>query len=287
MNKLDLAQTLIAIADCGSITKAADHLHQTTAAISKKLTKLEAHLSVQLLLRQGREFGLTEAGQRYYAEMKKVIAQFELAERSVEQKSQLPRGSLKVVANEYYANTKIMPKLAQFLKKFPDLNLTLETAEILPNFKAKKMDILFGISNAGADNLVRKRIDTTNYVICAAPNYFKVKSAPKSISELLQYDFISHSARQTPDLIRFDEGSDLLMSAKCYFNHSNLMIDAAVRGLGFIWTHENLVADLLKKKKLIPILKKHTRKSIPIYVYYEQKPQIDLKIKAFMEFFTN
>lgn len=287
MNKLELAEALIAIADSGSITKAAVRLNQTTAAISKKLTKLEEHLATQLVLRQGKEFGLTEAGQRYYIEVKKALTQFKLAEKLVEQKTQKPRGTLKVVANEYYAKTHIMPKLAAFLKKFPKIELMIEIAEILPNFSAKKMDILYGISAAGSENLVQKRVAVTRYVLCASPKYMKQKNEPKSLAELLQYDFITHSARHKPNLISLDENSTVLIQPKCQFNNSNLTIEAALLGLGFIWTHENFVQDLLKQKKLVTILDKYTKNPINIYVYYEYKTQIDAKIKAFMDFFTS
>ena len=44
--------------------------------------------------------------------------QFNLAEHSATQKIQEPQGTLKVVANHYYAKTRIVPKLKSFLTKF-------------------------------------------------------------------------------------------------------------------------------------------------------------------------
>jgi len=65
-------------------------LHQTNAAISKKLSKLEAHLGTQLVHRERKGFTLTEAGQHYYHEAKKALAQFNVAERSVVQENKEP-----------------------------------------------------------------------------------------------------------------------------------------------------------------------------------------------------
>jgi DNA-binding transcriptional LysR family regulator len=157
MNKLDLAEALIAIADTGSIQKSAIKLHQTNAAISKKLTKLEAHLSIQLVNRGRKGLTLTEAGQRYYHEAKKALAQFVQAEQCVIQTKIQPRGELTVVANQYYAENFIIPKLAKFLTRYLELKVNLEVAEILPDFNARKMDVLFGVATVGSEELVRKK----------------------------------------------------------------------------------------------------------------------------------
>jgi DNA-binding transcriptional LysR family regulator len=286
MNKLDLAEALIAIADSGSIQQAASKLHQTNAAISKKLAKLEAHLATQLIQRQRKGMILTEAGQRYYHEAKKALAQFNLAEEVVTQSRIHPRGELKVVSNCYYAENYILPELPHFLACYPDILLTLEVAEILPNFNAKKMDILFGVSVAGELHLVQKRIDTTRYVLCASPQYLTQKGTPQSSIELLQHDFIGHSMRKTQNVIMLDQDKQILIKPKLLFNNTQLMIQAAVADLGFIWTHENIVSDFLINKKLIRILDNLTRQPITVYAYYEQQQYSNPKIQAFMKIFA-
>lgn len=144
MNKFDLAQALIAIVDSGSIHKAATKLFQTDAAVSKKLSKLEEHLEVQLLERNRKGLLLTEAGQRYYREIKKALNQFDLAEQCLSEERKEPQGELRVTLNPYYTKTMIMPRLQEFLKRYPKILLSLDVSEVLPDFNAKKMDILWG-----------------------------------------------------------------------------------------------------------------------------------------------
>src|SRR5690606_40248592 len=61
---MDLAglNAFIAIAETGSFSLAAERLHLTQPAVSKRLAALEAQLDVRLFDRLGREIGLTEAG---------------------------------------------------------------------------------------------------------------------------------------------------------------------------------------------------------------------------------
>lgn len=286
MNKIDLAEALIAIADSGSIHEAATRLHQTNAAISKKLTKLENHLRVQLVHRTRKGLILTEAGQRYYHEAKKALTQFALAEQSIIQSAIQLRGELKIVANQYYAQTLLLPKLSSFLAQYSELKVNLDIAEVLPDFNAKKMDILLGVSALGEGQIVRKKIAVTRYVLCASPIYLKQRGIPKTPSELLQHDTIAHSARKPNEMIILDHEKQLILTPKLLVNNTQLMIQAALAHLGIIWTHENMLEDLITKKKLVCVLNEYTKKSINIYAYYKYQPYRDPKIQAFMDFFV-
>lgn len=289
MNKLDLMEALIAIADNGSIQQAAIKLHQTNAALSQKLSKLEAHLATQLIKRDRKGLVLTEAGQRYYHEAKKAIEQFNLAERSILHENTQPQGELKIAANPYFSQTIILPKLAAFSARYPDLFINIDVAEILPCVNLKRVHVLYGVAFRGHDdieNLVRKKIATTKYVLCASPVYLKKNVKPNTTAELLQHDFISHSARKYPEIIILDDDKQIVLKPKLLLNNTQQIINAALEGLGFIWVHEYMVSDLLANKKLMCLLENQTKEPVQIYAYYEYQPYRDPKIQAFMDFFA-
>lgn len=285
MNTLDLAQALIAIADNGSIHKAAAKLFQTDAAISKKLSKLEAHLGTQLIQRDRKGLLLTPTGQRYYHEAKKALEQFSLAERCVAHETIQPRGELRVTSNFYYSQTIIMPRLPEFLSRYSQIMFILDVAEVSVDFNARKMDILFGSSHAGDEQLVRKKIDSSRYVLCASPRYLKQHGMPHSAAELLQHNYIAHCARKPLNLIPLDHDQQIAVKPKLLVNNSQMMIQAALAHLGFIWTIEHIVTELIAKKKLVPLLVPYLQRSIDVYAYHEYQPYLDPKIKAFMEFY--
>lgn len=286
MNKVELAEALIAIADSGSIHKAAIKLCQTDAAISKKLSKLEEYLEVQLIQRSRKGLLLTDAGQRYYHEIKKALNQFNLAEQCLIEERQEPQGELRVTLNPYYTQTMIMPKLGEFLKRYPKILLTLDVSEVLPDFNAKKMDILWGTSLLGEEQLVRKKICETHYVLCASPQYIKGKGMPHTISELLQHDIIVHAARKPPYFISFKNNQKLIIEPILLVNNSQAMVQAALEHIGLFWSHEYVVEKLVAQKKLIYILPDEMEKSKPVYAFYEFKIYKDPKIKAFIDFYS-
>src|SRR5882672_5383574 len=117
-------QLLIAIADGGSFTAAAASLGLTPSAVSKAVTRVEARLGVQLLLRTTRRVAFTEAGEAYVARGRQVIADFEGLEREMSSrtKTRIMRGTLRVSAPATYGSVKVAPLLVQLARKHPDLD---------------------------------------------------------------------------------------------------------------------------------------------------------------------
>ena len=285
MNKFELAQTFLIIADKGSIQAAAETLSQSEAAVSKKLKRLEEWLEVQLIIRKRTGLILTEAGQHYYQASKKAIEHFQEAEACFRQKKKTPQGTLNVVSNEYYFRYFILPHLANFSKKYPKIILNINIAEILPNFQDKPVDIVFGGSATGTDNMVRKKIHETRYVLCASPQYLKKHGTPRATAELLQHQFIAHASRNPPNIITLDNDERIILTPALMMNNTSMMIETCLKNLGFIWTHENLVETHLKNKTLVRFLDKFTQQTSGIYAYYEYQYFINPCIKAFMDQF--
>lgn len=286
MNQLDLIQALIAVADAGSVQKAAAQLNQTTSAISRKITKLEASLGVQLLKRHRSGTVLTDIGQRYYYECKEALAQLKKAEQLAQATLNHPEGKLRVVSNQYYAKNWLMPKLPSFLQRYPDIELHLDIQEIQPNFEKNKMDIIFGVHTQGSDDLVRKRIDSYRRILCAAPQYLKKHGCPKCPSELLQHQFIVHEARLQQNSIVLDDDESVLTKPFLFINQSQMIIEAALNNLGIIWTAETIVQPWLDNCQLIEIMKTKNQRQVDVYLYYRYQKHPDTKISAFVEHFS-
>ena len=70
---LDELQAYVAVIDCGSISAAAELLEQTASAVSRALSRLEEKLDVTLLRRTTRRLEITEEGQAFLLQARKII----------------------------------------------------------------------------------------------------------------------------------------------------------------------------------------------------------------------
>lgn len=116
-------RAIVAIADSGSFTLAARHLHLTQPAVSMQVRELEAVVG-QVLVDGRREMRLTSAGEILVRYAREAIGALELAEVELKALKGLAAGTLEVVAistAEYF----VPHLLAEFGRRYPDINFRL------------------------------------------------------------------------------------------------------------------------------------------------------------------
>ncbi|MGA7631312.1 MAG: LysR family transcriptional regulator, partial [Terriglobales bacterium] len=119
-------QMLVAIAEEGTVQKAAESLFRTGPAVSMAVGKLERELGTPLLDRsKGRDFRLTDAGEVLVAYAKRLLALRDEAAEAVEEIRNVKRGQLRIGANQSIGEY-LLPRLTQaFHAQHPGVKLKL------------------------------------------------------------------------------------------------------------------------------------------------------------------
>ena len=86
----------VAVADCGGFQKAADHLHLTQTALSRRLMNLEAALGLRLIERTTRSVAPTETGRRFLPQARRLLADLEAALTEVRETGKARRGDVTI-----------------------------------------------------------------------------------------------------------------------------------------------------------------------------------------------
>ena len=89
---------LVAAVDQGSLSGASRVSGISLASVSRRISALEERLGTRLLVRSTRIFRLTEAGQRYYTEAKRLLAEMDELESSMQIEAAEPSGRLRAVS---------------------------------------------------------------------------------------------------------------------------------------------------------------------------------------------
>lgn len=286
MSKFDRIAAFIAVVDENGFAAAARKNHVSTAAVSRQVTALEAALGAQLLQRSTRRLALTKIGEEYYRQCKKTLSDLQDAEQAIAKSRREATGILRIMANRYFADIFLFPKLPDFMRQNPGLQLNMQLAERLPNLFEENIDVLFGVSAEGPPGLTRKRVAITRYVLCASPAYLRKYGTPEKPSDLSRHRYITHSGRAQNNLINLKSGEELILSPCMWLNDSHAMCECAIRGLGIVNLHDYIVADALKNGSLIEILPGHQEASVFVYLYYQQSRYLLPKIRKFIDFYT-
>ncbi len=113
------------VARLGTVTAAAESMNLTQSAISQQIKLLEAHLEKSLFQREGRRLGLTEEGRKYLFYVNEALDFIRLGTRSIFKEEQ--DSSLRLRSNLAFTLFWLMPRLPDFYKQNPDLNLNIMT----------------------------------------------------------------------------------------------------------------------------------------------------------------
>ncbi|WP_128377076.1 LysR family transcriptional regulator [Streptomyces cavernae] len=120
---------LVAVAEAGSITRAAERLGYTTPALSQQLAKLEREAGASLLVRHHRGARLTDAGELLVARARRVLDELERARLELARLSGLSGGTLRLGTFPTAGIHLLPPVLSSFRRSHPDVELAVSQYE--------------------------------------------------------------------------------------------------------------------------------------------------------------
>jgi len=285
MPDLSQFELFIYVAQYGSLTQASKALTMSKAALSKQIKNLETKLKVDLFSRQGYRLQLTEQGNILLGQCLRLKKELDDTRTICQKFIDEPEGILKVSVFEYFAQKLIFPRLTNFLSTYPKLEVTLYVSERIPNFDQEQIDLAVGFSLPANDEIVRKNMLTTRYVLCASPAYFKKQGNPQDLSSLQQHFYIGHSSRIPAGVINLRTPNQLVLKPRLVLNSVSNMIECAKQGIGIIQLPLYLLESALKKGELIEIFPEDQASNIHVYCYYPKYRYIQPKVKKFIDFF--
>jgi DNA-binding transcriptional LysR family regulator len=286
MSKLERITAFIAVVEANGFAAAARQQGVSTAAISRMVSNLEADLNTQLLKRTTRSVALTEVGATYYEQAKQALSDLNSAEQVITASMAEAAGLLRITSNRYFAINHLFPDLPQFMAENPKLRVQIELAERFPDLAQEKIDIIFGVSAEGPEELVRRRVGDTRYVLCASPAYLAEHGTPQVPADLIKHRYIAHSMRKPNNVLVFKNGQSVQVEPFLFLNDSRAMSGCAMKDMGIVGLHDYVVNEALANGQLIEVLAKFQEPIKTIYLYYEKSRYLQPKIRRFIDFYV-
>lgn len=141
---------LLAVAEQGSFTRAAETLYISQPTLSQQIKQLEHTLGVQLLDRSSRTVRLTDAGAAYVEHVRSALRDIAAAERALHDVQDLSRGHLRLGVTPTFTAYLVGPLAADLQTRHPGIRLTvneMSQADIEAALLADELDV--GIAFAG------------------------------------------------------------------------------------------------------------------------------------------
>ncbi|PVX82674.1 LysR family transcriptional regulator [Paraburkholderia unamae] len=287
MDRLDAMTVLIAVVDAGSLSAAARRLGMPLATVSRKVGELEGHLKTRLLTRTTRQLSLTEAGRSYVAACRRILEDVGEAERAATGEYSEPKGELAITAPVVFGRLHVLPVVAEFLARYPEIGVRIMLADSLVNLLEEHVDLAVRIGELPDSALVAMRVGAIRRVVCASPDYLAAHGVPAHPRDLAAHACITSDGLTSARSWAFwlgREAVSLPVRSRLVLNTAEAAIDAAMLGVGLTRVLSYQVASAAREGKLQVVLEAFEPPPWPVSLVHAGQAPLPLKLRAFLDF---
>jgi DNA-binding transcriptional LysR family regulator len=271
-----------------SFRAAATELGISPSALSHAIAGLEKRLGVRLINRTTRSVSLSEAGERFLARVSPALAEIAGALEDVNEFRDTPAGTLRINLKERAAHQILRPVIANFLRRYPDMNveLTLEGRHI--DIVAEGFDAGIRLAEAVPQDMIAIPCGPdSRFIVVGSPDYFERASKPQSPSDLLRHECIR---RRMPggklyhwEFEKRGEEIALDVPGRLTLDSDALMVEAALEGMGLAFVSDFWVTEHLAAGKLQAVLEDWTPLFPGLRLYYPRHRHMTAGLRAFID----
>lgn len=279
-------QLFIRVARGGSFSTAAREMGMTQPTVSRVVAALEKQVGVALLTRSTRAVTLTEAGADYLARCEAILAAIDEADHAARGTGEL-RGTLRIATSPIFASKTVMPRLARFSDRHPNLRIEFVLDDARQDLIGDSVDVAVRIGALGDNNVVARRIGTIHRVLVAAPAYLSRARMPRTPADLVDHTLIIGPAGRSSEGWSFRSGvrtASVRVHGRFIVNSTEAATAAAIAGLGILSTGQRSVQVELQTGGLIQVLPKWELGSSDINVILPAGRAAKASARAFADF---
>jgi DNA-binding transcriptional LysR family regulator len=276
---LDDLRALIAVGRERSFTKAAAKLGVSQSALSQTIRQLETRLGVRLLTRTTRSVSPTEAGERLLRMVGPRFEEIDAELGALSEFRKTPAGTIRITAIDYAVETVLWPKLAKFLREYPDIKVEIVVDYGMTDIVAERYDAGVRAGEQVAKDMIAVRIGPDmRMAVVGAPAYFKKWPEPNKPQDLIGHNCINLRLPTHGGLYawEFEKGGRELrvrVEGQLVFNGTFQMLDAALDGFGLAYVPEDLAQPHLAKGRLKRVLEDWCQPYSGYHLYYPSRRQ--------------
>ena len=292
MDRIEAMTAFVTAADLGSLVGASRRLGRSPAAVTRAVAALERLVGTRLLNRTTRVVRLTEAGERYIASCRRILADLKEADLMAAGERSAPRGVLTVTAPLLFGRLYVRRLVDAYLEEYPEVQARLLLLDRTVNLLEEGIDAAVRIGHLPDSSLIAVKTGDVRRVICASPEYLRRHGLPRQPNDLASHDCIIFSAMTPTDTWTFaaSRGSDSVRTVRVrhrlIVTEAEAAIASAVEGRGVTCVLSYQIERELKRGRLRLILEDFEPQSLPVHVVYPEARLSAAKTRAFVNFVT-
>ncbi|MBL0728387.1 LysR family transcriptional regulator [Piscinibacter sp. HJYY11] len=292
MDKLEGMRIFVTVADAKGFAPAARQLGLSAPAVTRAVAALEARIGTQLLRRSTRQVVLTEAGVRFHADCKRILAEVDVAEASASGAHAVPQGLLSVTAPVIFGRLHVAPVLQDFLGLHPQVSARSFYTDQIVHLLDEGMDVALRIAHLPDSGLVAVRVGEVRRVVVASPQYLAEHGVPRTPQEVSQHrgiGFSQHGSVSSP-WVFYPPGRSARGDGEIAHPQLRHVTNAGDAAIGGAVAHQGLaralsyqVAEHVLAGRLQIVMADHEPPPIPVQLVHVDGRRAAAKVRAFVD----
>lgn len=236
MDHLSRISVFIEVVKQGSFVGAARQLGITSSAVSKQIQNLEYELQAKLLNRTTRSVNVTEEGAIFFDRASRAMEDLQEAEEYIHEHKSCPRGTLKVSIPFSVGVKYLGAPIAEFAKKYPEVNLDLSFDDRYVDIAQEGFDLVLRIGALQDSSYIARKLATCPIYVCASPQYLAENGVPEHPDDLQNHNVLAYTRNQGMHEWRYKDAEGREGAVKLNGNFKcdtgEMMREAVIGGVG-------------------------------------------------------
>jgi DNA-binding transcriptional LysR family regulator len=286
MDHLQCLRTFVAVAESGSFARGARSREISAPAATRAVAALEKHLGALLLQRTTRSLRLTEQGEAFLADCRRVVADLDAAEAAVTGARHQPQGTLSITAPALFGSRHIAPLLFAFLDRHAPLQARALFTNRLVHLVDEGFDVALRIAVLPDSGMTAVPVGRMRSVVVASPAYLRRHGVPVAPADLKQHRAIGFTIEdQDRTGWRFGRSpTSVAPQERLVVNANDVKVAAAVAGQGLARALAYQVTDEVRDGRLRVVLADHEPPLVPVHLVYPAGRGAAAKVREFVAF---
>ncbi|WP_339545412.1 LysR family transcriptional regulator [Pseudomonas sp. RA_35y_Pfl2_P32] len=287
MDRFQEMQVFMAVAHDQGFAAAARRLGLSAASVTRAVAALEARIGAQLLIRTTRTVQLTEAGQRYLEDCRRILADLQDAQESAAGSHAEPRGQLTITAPVLFGDLYVTPVVVGFLEQYPQVSIHALLVDRVVSLVEEGVDVAVRIGELPDSSQYAIAVGEVRRVVCGSADYLRRYGRPQHPEDLGRARIIATSAigqQRSWPFMAAGASISVRLEPRMVVTANQAAITAATLGLGLTRVLSYQVADKVAAGELEIVLEDFELPPLPIHVVYQGGRKAPARVRCFVDY---
>jgi len=287
MDRIEEMAVFLAVAEHGGFSAAARKLNLSAPTVTRAVAALEAQIGAELFVRTTRFVRLTDSGERYLLDCRRILRELEEAETQATGAHLAPQGTLVIAAPIVFGQRLLVPLLVEFLQQHPAVSARALLVDRPVQLSEEGIDCAFRMGDLPDSALVATPLGHIRRIVCASPRYLDGHGQPQQPREVIDHALVVSAADGRTDRWRFvtgDQEIDIEIEPRLIVSTNEAAISAARAGWGLTRVMSYQVSTELQRGELQRVLQAYEAKPVPVWLVNAAGRRAAAKLRLFIAF---